>query len=551
MAKRSSVSENLSGAALAVEGVVRGAMGARIYDLVRETPLMLSTSLSSQTGNRVLLKREDLQQVFSFKIRGAYHKMTRVSAGRLARGVVAASAGNHAQGVALAARRLHCQAAIVMPKHTQRIKISAVRAIGGRVILAGENFDEAYAAARELARTEGALFIPPFDDADVIAGNATIAAEILRQHPEPIHAIFCAVGGGGLLAGVAAFVKVARPETRVIGVEPEDAASMKAALAAGRPVALEHVGIFADAVAVKKAGAAPFRIAQYCKTEIVTVNSDAVCAAIKEIYDDSRVIMEPSGALAAAGLRAAARRKKWRGKTLVALACGANMNFDRLRFVAERADLGENREAVLAVSIPERRGSFRKFCAMLGRRSVTEFNYRMSDRNEAHIFVGVEIHSADETAGLIHRLRESGMSAIDLTGNEAAKLHIRHMVGGRARADNEVAYRFEFPERPGALMNFLTQMGQMGPEWNISMFHYRNHGADVGRVFVGVQVPPGQRRKFARFLSALGYPFAAETDNPAYRMFLRPPTHPTHPTRPTRPGPPLKGGANSGSDSAV
>ena len=507
----------------AIDRIVRGAISARIYDLVRETPLTLSPGLSAQSGNRVFLKREDLQKVFSFKIRGAYHKMTRLSPARLARGVVAASAGNHAQGVAMAARRLHCQAAIVMPRHTQRIKVSAVRALGGRVVLSGENFDEAYAAARQLARAEGALFIPPFDDWDVIAGNATIAAEIFRQHPEPIHAIFCAVGGGGLLAGLAAYARAARPETRVIGVESEDAASMKAALAAGKPVALDHVGIFADAVAVKKVGAAPFQIAKHCRTEIVTANNDAVCAAIKEIYDDSRVIMEPSGALAAAGLRIAARRRKWSGKNLVALACGANMNFDRLRFVAERADLGENREALLGVTIPERRGSFRKFCALLGRRSVTEFNYRMSDRDQAHIFAGVEIQSADETAALIRRLGDNGIGALDLSANEAAKLHFRHTVGGRARAENELAYRFEFPERPGALMNFLTRMGEMGPEWNISMFHYRNHGADVGRVFVGVQVPPGQRRKFARFLADLGYPHAAETDNPAYRMFLRQP----------------------------
>ena len=510
-------------AASAVDRVVRGVINTRIYDLVRETPLNHSPALSARSGgNRVWLKREDLQPVFSFKIRGAYHKMTRLAPARLARGVVAASAGNHAQGVALAARRLGCQAAIVMPRHTQRIKVSAVRAFGSpRVILTGENFDEANAAARELARKERAVFIPPFDDWDVIAGNATIAAEILRQHPDPIHAIFCAVGGGGLLAGIAAYVKAARPETRVIGVEPEDAASMKAALAAGRPTPLEHVGIFADAVAVKKVGAAPFQVVRACAADIVTVNNDEVCAAVKEIYDDARVIMEPSGALAAAGLRLTARRRKWRGKNLVALACGANMNFDRLRFVAERADLGENREALLAVTIPERRGSFRKFCQMLGRRSVTEFNYRMADRDAAHIFVGVEIHSAEETAQLVQRLREGGAAAIDLSANEMAKLHARHMVGGRARAENELAYRFEFPERPGALMNFLTRMGEMGPEWNISMFHYRTHGADVGRVFVGIQVPPGQRRRFARFLSALGYPHAAETENPAYRMFLR------------------------------
>ena len=513
--------DSTASAESAVERIVRDAAATRIYDLVRETPLMHAPTLSALSGNQVHLKREDLQEVFSFKVRGAYHKMTRIPPARLARGVVAASAGNHAQGVALAAKRLHCQAAIVMPRHTQRIKVAAVRAFGAKVILTGENFDEANAAAREMARSEKAVFIPPFDDWDVITGNATIAAEILRRHPNPIHAVFCAVGGGGLLAGLAAYLRVARPDTRVIGVEPEDAASMKAALIAGKPVALDHVGIFADAVAVKKVGSAPFKIAQHCGVEIVTANSDAVCAAVKDIYDDTRVIMEPSGALAAAGLRIAAKRRKWKGKTLVALACGANMNFDRLRFVAERAELGENREALLAVTIPERRGSFRKFCALLGRRGVTEFNYRMSDKDAAHIFVGVEIQSADETAGLIARLRENGVTAMDLSANETAKLHARHMVGGRAEAENELAYRFEFPERPGALMNFLTRMGEMGPEWNISMFHYRNHGGDVGRVFVGAQVPPGERRKFARFLSALGYPHTAETDNPAYRMFLR------------------------------
>ena len=503
-----------------IERVARGVTSARVYDLVRETPLAFAPSISSRANNRVLLKREDLQPVFSFKIRGAYHKMTRVAPEQLARGVVAASAGNHAQGVALAARRLQCPADIFMPSGAQHIKVAAVRALGARVVLTGENFDEADAAARKFAQRKRALFIPPFDDWDVIAGNATVAAEILRAHPGPIAAIFCAVGGGGLLAGVAAYVKAARPETRVIGVEPEDAAGMKAALAAGKPVALDHVGIFADAVAVRKVGAKPFQIVRRCKPEIVTVSNDAVCAAVKEIYDDTRVIMEPSGALAVAGLRAVAR-KKWRGETLVALACGANMNFDRLRFVAERAELGEDREALLAVTIPERRGSFRKFCGMLGGRAVTEFNYRMSDRDRAHIFVGVEIQARREAGMLIRRLRAAGMKATDLSDNEAAKLHARHMVGGRAKAENELAYRFEFPERPGALMNFLRRMGRMGPEWNISMFHYRNHGADVGRVFVGVQVPPGQRRAFARFLRELGYPHADETGNPAYRMFLR------------------------------
>lgn len=500
--------------------LLRDVIGARIYDLVRETPLSPATGISAACGNEVLLKREDLQDVFSFKIRGAYHKMTRLPPARLRRGVVAASAGNHAQGVALAARHLHCRAAIVMPRHTQKIKVDAVRARGARVVLQGDSFDESQAAARQLAREERATFIPPFDDADIIAGNGTIAAEILRQHPGPLHAIFCAVGGGGLAAGIAGYVKALRPEVKVIGVEAEESACMGASLRAGRRVSLDQVGTFADAVAVKQPGALPFKIFQKLVDEVVSVSNDELCAAIKDMYEDTRVIFEPGGALAVAGLKSYAARRRIRRRSFVAVACGANMNFDRLRFVAERAEIGEQREALLAVTIPERPGSFRRFCAMLGHRAVTEFNYRLADPNEAHIFVGVEIHRAAERRDLIRKLRAAGLPTVDLTENETAKLHIRHMVGGRAAARNEVLYRFEFPERPGALMNFLDTVGRAGLNWNISLFHYRNNGADAGRVLVGVQVPPAERVRFAEFLKPLGYPYRSESDNPACRLFL-------------------------------
>ena len=501
--------------------LLRDVVAARVYDLVRETPLAAAAGLSAAVKNAVHIKREDMQPVFSFKIRGAYHKMTRLPPARLRRGVVAASAGNHAQGVALAAQKLQCKAVIVMPRHAQKIKVAAVAALGAKVILQGANFDDSYAAAADIARRRGAVFIPPFDDPDIIAGNGTIAAEILRQHPAPLHAIFCAVGGGGLLAGIAAYAKALRPKVKIIGVEAEESACMSASLRAGRRVRLPQVGAFADAVAVKTPGRLPFEIASHLVDDIVVVSNDELCAAIKDLYEDTRVIFEPGGALAAAGLKSYAAANNLRRKNLVAVAGGANMNFDRLRFVAERAEIGEQREALFAVTIPERPGSFRRFCSLLGQRMVTEFNYRLDDPKEAHIFVGLEIQKTGERRALLKKLRAAGLATFDLTDDEMSKLHIRHLVGGRAAAANEVLYRFEFPERPGALMNFLDMLGQSGMNWNISLFHYRNNGADAGRVLAGMQVPPAERKVFARFLKNLGYPHQRESDNPASRLFLR------------------------------
>lgn len=502
------------------ERILRGAADARIYDLVRETPLSTAPAVSRLCGNRALVKREDLQRVFSFKIRGAFHKMTRIAPQLRARGVFAASAGNHAQGVALAAKHLGCPAAIYMPKHTQRIKTAAVREFGARIVLAGESVEEAAEEAIAAAKKNRATYIPPFDDEDIIAGNATVAAEILRQHPQPLRAVFCAVGGGGLVAGVGAYIKSLRPETKVIGVEAEESACMSASLAAGKIVGWQQPGIFADAVAVRKPGKLPFALAREFVDDMVVVNNDEICAAIKDLYDDTRVVFEPAGALAVAGLKAYSAKKKWQGETLAALACGANMNFDRLRFVAERAEIGENREAIFAATIPETPGSFRKFCALIGKRSITEFNYRMSDAKDAQIFVGVETGDSEERAALLKKLSAAGLPTLDLTGDEMAKLHVRHMVGGRANVDDEILYRFEFPERPGALMKFLTGLNSAGRQWNISLFHYRNHGADAGRVLAGIQVPPRERPRFAGFLRKLGYAFRDESDNPAYRLFL-------------------------------
>ena len=465
--------------------LLRSIVGSRIYDLVRETPLSPAPNISAACKNAVSIKREDRHKVFSFKIRGAYHKMTRLPPARLRRGVVAASAGNHAQGVALAAQKLHCRAIIVMPLHAQKIKVAAVRALGARVILRGDAFDDSYLFARRLARDEKAAFIPPFDDADIIAGNGTIAAEILRQHAAPLHAIFCAVGGGGLAAGIAGYVKALRPGVRIIGVESEESACMSASLRAGKPVQLPQVGTFADAVAVKKPGRLTFEFARRLVDDIITVNNDELCAAIKDLYEDTRVIFEPGGALALAGLKNYAAARGLRKKNLVAVASGANTNFDRLRFVAERAEIGEQREALFAVTIPERPGSFRKFCALLGQRSITEFNYRKDDPKRAHLFVGLEITEFSERRRLLQTLRAAGLSAIDLTGDEMSKLHIRHLAGGRAGAADEVLYRFEFPERPGAMMNFLNLFGQARKNWNISLFHYRNNGGDGGARFGG------------------------------------------------------------------
>jgi threonine dehydratase len=493
-------------------------LDARVYDVAIESPLEPAPGLSARTGNRVLVKREDMQPVFSFKLRGAYNKMARLSAAALRRGVIAASAGNHAQGVALAAQKLGCRATIVMPVTTPQIKIAAVKARGAAVVLHGDSYDEAYARARRLERRRQLVFVHPYDDPEVIAGQGTIAMEILRQHPGTLHAIFVPVGGGGLISGIAAYVKRLRPEIKVIGVEPEDADAMYRSLKAGRRVKLAQVGLFADGVAVKQVGRETFRLCRALVDEVIRVDTDAICAAIKDVFEDTRTVLEPAGALAIAGAKAWAARTGARGRTLVAIASGANMNFDRLRFVAEEAELGEKREAILAVTIPERPGSFRAFCSLIGARNITEFNYRYADARQAHVFVGVQVRDRRETDGLIRRLRARGLKTLDFSDNELAKLHIRHTVGGHApTVENEILYRFEFPERPGALMRFLTAMSR---GWNISLFHYRNHGADYGRVLVGMQVPPRDKRKFRAFLSRVGYPCHDETRNPAYRLFL-------------------------------
>ncbi|MCV2217229.1 threonine ammonia-lyase, biosynthetic [Thauera sp. Sel9] len=493
-------------------------LNAHVYDVAVETPLDLAANLSARVHNRIHLKREDMQPVFSFKIRGAYNKMARLSPQALKRGVICASAGNHAQGVALSAARLGTRAVIVMPSTTPQIKIDAVKARGGEVVLAGESYSDAYAHAQELEKSEKLTFVHPYDDPDVIAGQGTIGMEILRAHAKPIHAIFCAVGGGGLLAGVAAYVKRVRPETKIIGVETVDADAMTQSLATGKRVALEQVGLFADGTAVKQVGAETFRLCQQYVDEMIVVDNDAICAAIKDVFEDTRSILEPSGALAIAGAKEYAKRHRLRDKNLVAVASGANMNFDRLRFVAERAELGEQREAVLAVTIPERPGAFRKFISLLGNRNITEFNYRYADPEQAHIFVGVTVHNRNEVGRLVEMLERHELPAIDLTDDELAKTHGRYMVGGRSpQAENEVLYRFVFPERPGALMNFLSKLHS---DWNISLFHYRNHGSDYGRVLIGMQVPPEDTQAFEDFLQRLGYEYVAETGNPAYRLFL-------------------------------
>ena len=491
---------------------------ARVYDVAVQTPLEVAPLLSRRLGNRLLLKREDLQPVFSFKNRGAYNKMAGLPPGKLERGVIAASAGNHAQGVALAAQKLACRAVIVMPVTTPRIKVDAVAARGAEVELHGDSYTEAYAHARRLQRRHGLTFVHPYDDPEVIAGQGTIGMEILRQATRPIHAIFVPVGGGGLICGIAAFVKRLRPAVRIIGVEPTDADAMARSLRAGARVALEHVGLFADGVAVKQVGRETFRLARELIDDMVLVDTDEMCAAIKDVFEDTRVVLEPAGALAIAGAKAWVGKHGVKGRTLVAIASGANTNFDRLRFVAERAEVGEHREAVLAVTIPEERGSFRRFCKALGGRNITEFNYRMSDPRQAHIFVGVTVHDRDETARIARLLRRGSFRTLDLSDDEVAKGHMRHMIGGHsALAKNELLYRFEFPERPGALMRFLSAMN---PGWNISLFNYRNLGADYGSILVGIQVPRQGMRDFRRFLATLGYPHSDETRNPAYRLFL-------------------------------
>lgn len=493
-------------------------LDARVYEVARETPLEFASVLSKRVRNRVFLKREDLQPVFSFKCRGAYNKMAHLSAAMLKRGVICASAGNHAQGVALGARKLGTKAVIVMPRTTPQIKVDAVHNLGGNVVLHGDNYDAAYVHARELATKRKLVFVHPYDDPEVIAGQGTVGLEILKQHVGKLDAVFVPIGGGGLIAGIAAYIKQTRPGVKVIGVEPEDADAMYRSLKAGKRIVLDHVGIFADGVAVRQVGEETFRLCQKLVDEVVVVSNDEICAAIKDVFEDRRSILEPAGALSVAGLKRYVERKRVRGKNFIAIASGANVNFDRLRYVSERAEIGERREAIFAVTIPERAGALKKFCAILGDHNITEFNYRFDDSKAAHIFVGLQIRNAAEVTALARSLRRSGYAALDLTDNEMAKLHIRHLVGGRApEATHEIIYRFEFPERPGALMRFLVKMGG---RWNISLFHYRSHGADFGRVLVGMQVPPKDMRAFQTFLDSLGYEYVDETRNPAYKLFL-------------------------------
>ncbi len=492
---------------------------ARVYDVAIESPLDHAARLSRRLGNEVLLKREDLQKVFSFKLRGAYNKISHLSESAAQRGVICASAGNHAQGVALAAHKRGIPAVIVMPETTPQIKVQAVADLGGEVVLHGDDYDGAYERALVLSRERNLVFVHPFDDPDVIAGQGTIAPEILRQSGGAIDAIFVPVGGGGLISGIAVYVKYLYPNVKIIGVEPEDAAAMYESLRAGKRVTLDRVGIFADGVAVKRVGEETFNLCREYVDEVLLVDTDEICAAIQDVFEDTRSIVEPSGALAVAGIKKWVGRERWSGKRLVAINSGANMNFDRLRHVAERADLGGEREALLAVEIPEQPGSFLHFCEILGRRSVTEFNYRYEAGRAAQIFVGFSISQGrGERDAVVATLRGAGYRVQDMTDNEMAKLHVRYMVGGPARGiENEQLYRFEFPERPGALVRFLQAVGS---RWNISLFHYRNHGSDHGRVLAGIQVPPGERADFLEHLRDLHYAYTEEAANPAYKIFL-------------------------------
>ncbi|WP_034295593.1 threonine ammonia-lyase, biosynthetic [Herbaspirillum sp. RV1423] len=496
---------------------------ARVYDVAQETPLEIANTLSQRMENRIYFKREDMQSVFSFKLRGAYNKMAHLTPAQLKRGVICASAGNHAQGVALSAAKLGCRAVIVMPTTTPTVKIEAVKARGGEVVLFGDSFTDAYNHALTLEKKLKLTFVHPFDDPYVIAGQGTIGMEILRQHPDPIHAIFVAIGGGGLISGVAAYVKAVRPDIKIIGVQTADSDAMARSLKAGRRITLQDVGLFSDGTAVKLVGEETFRIARQLVDDIIIVDTDAVCTAIKDIFQDTRSIVEPAGALSVAGAKAYIERAKdskkpIRNESLITIACGANMNFDRLRFVAEMADVGEAREAVFAVTIPEERGSFKRFCEVVGPRNVTEFNYRISDEKSAHIFVGIQTSNIDEPARIAKSFEKNGFSTLDLTHDELAKVHIRHLVGGKsALAQDELLYRFEFPERPGALMRFLDNMN---PNWNISLFHYRNQGGDVGRILVGLQVPKKEMKTFRSFLDNLGYRHWDESKNPLYKLFL-------------------------------
>jgi threonine dehydratase len=495
---------------------------AKVYDVARKTELEKARNLSTRFHNTILLKREDNQPVFSFKLRGAYNKMASLSPTALKKGVIAASAGNHAQGVALAAAKLKCKAVIVMPITTPLVKIEAVKAHGGKwveLVLTGDSYSDAYQEAQALQKKKGYTFIHPFDDPDVIAGQGTIAKEILEQHPQKIDAVFVAIGGGGLISGIGEYIKAVRPEIKVIGVQTIDSDAMKQSLRLGKRIELKEVGLFSDGTAVKMIGKETFKICQRVVDDIVLVDTDEICAAINDVFTDTRSILEPAGALAIAGAKKYIEKNHLKNKTLVAIACGANMNFSRLRFVAERADVGEFREAIFAVTIPEERGSFKAFCKMVGKRSVTEFNYRIADQKKAHIFVGIGTSKAGDNKTIAQAFQKAGFATIDLSHDELAKTHIRHMVGGSsALAKDELLYRFEFPERPGALMRFLDSLA---PNWNISLFHYRNHGADYGQILVGIQVPPKEQSAFNHFLATLGYPHWDESKNPAYRLFLK------------------------------
>ena len=492
---------------------------ASVYDVAIKSPLEIARNLSARLDNEIWLKREDLQPVFSFKLRGASNKLASLSAADLANGVICSSAGNHAQGVALAAKRRDVEAVIVMPVTTPSIKVDAVRALGGNVVLQGDTYDDAYAHARELEQQHGYYFIHPFDDPDVIAGQGTIGLEILEQSDGKIDAIFVPVGGGGLIAGIATCIKAVQPHIRIIGVEPDDSSAMSDSIDAGEPVLLNHVGIFADGVAVRRVGNETFRLCQQFVDEFITVDTDQICAAIRDIFEDTRSIVEPAGGLSVAGMKKYVADNGITGQKLITINCGANVNFDRLRHIAERAAVGEHTEMLLAVEIPEEPGSFRRFCEMLGRRGVTEFNYRYSDSRNAHIFVGIQLTRGEqEQQELITRLRTAGYMVEDLSHNEMAKLHVRHMVGGRAPGlANERLFRFEFPERPGALLEFLNAIGN---DWNITLFHYRNHGSDYGRILAGIDVPADDTEELEAHLAELGYTHWEESDNPAYAMFL-------------------------------
>ena len=509
-----------------MEGYLQKILRARVYEVAIETPLEEAKALSSKLNNNILIKREDLQPVFSFKIRGAYNRMAQLTNDDLKKGVVTSSAGNHAQGVAISAKKLKSKAVIVMPITTPEVKIKAVEDLQAEVILFGDTYDEAYKKAKEISKEEGLTFIHPFDDPEVIAGQGTIGIEILRQIDSPPDVIYVAVGGGGLIAGVALYVKSLWPEVEIVGVEPQDAAAMTKSLKAGKRVSIDDVGLFADGVAVKEVGKNTFPIAKKYVNSMVTVTTDEICAAIKDVFEESRSILEPAGALAIAGLKLDIQKRKLKNKTLVAISCGANMNFERLRFVAERAELGEKKEAMLAVEIPEAPGSLKKLCQVLENKSLTEFSYRMSEGSNAEIFMGVKISGSDGKDDLIKTIRGHKFRCIDLSEDELSKVHLRHMVGGRLTIKalslinndfHELLYRFEFPEKPGALMRFVSTMN---PEWSISIFHYRNHGADIGRIVIGVLVEKNQLQEWHDFVLKIGYKYWDETNNPAYKLFL-------------------------------